>query len=113
LSREYVYGHPDKGDNDAIIIIIIIIIMTVINVNSTTIMWDRTVLAKSPDVIIHDEKETCLLIDIALPDDSNFNTKENEKLRKYQDLEIRDSRMWKVGTKIVPVIIGASETIKK
>jgi hypothetical protein len=85
----------------------------VINVNSTTIMWDRTVLAKSPDVIIHDEKEkTCLLIDIALPDDSNFNTKENEKLRKYQDLEIRDSRMWKVGTKIVPVIIGASETIK-
>jgi len=27
LSREYVYGYPDKGDNDEIIIIIIIIIM--------------------------------------------------------------------------------------
>jgi len=27
LSREYVYGYPDKGDNDAIIIIIIIIII--------------------------------------------------------------------------------------
>ena len=25
MSREYVYGYPDKGDNDAIIIIIIII----------------------------------------------------------------------------------------
>jgi hypothetical protein len=27
LSQEYVYGYPDKGDNDDIIIIIIIIII--------------------------------------------------------------------------------------
>ena len=30
MSREYVYGYPDKGDNDTIIIIIIII---------TTVIW--------------------------------------------------------------------------
>jgi chemotaxis receptor (MCP) glutamine deamidase CheD len=77
-------------------------------------MWDRTVIAKLPRVIIRDKKEkTCLLIDIALPDDSNANTKENKKLIKYKGLEVGFSRMWKVGTKIVPVIIGASETIKK
>jgi hypothetical protein len=77
-------------------------------------MWSQTVLAKLPGFIILYEKEkTCLLIDIALPDDSSVNTKETEKLIKYKDLEIGVSRMWKVGTKIVPLIIGASATIKK
>jgi hypothetical protein len=31
----------------------------------------------------------------------------------YKDLQIKVSRMWKVGTKIMPVIIGALRTIKK
>jgi hypothetical protein len=46
-------------------------------------------------------------------DDSNVNTKETEKLSKYKDLEMAVRRMWKVRTKIVPVIIGALGTIKK
>jgi hypothetical protein len=45
-------------------------------------------------------------IDIAVPDDTNVNTKETEILSKYKDLEIEVSRMWKVRTKTVPVIIG-------
>ena len=53
---------------------------------------------------------TSLLIDIAIPDDSN--TKEAEKLSKYKDLEKDASRMWKAMTKIVPVITGALGTIK-
>jgi len=36
---------------------------------------------------LHDKKETCLLIDIAIPFDSNVYTKENEKLSKYKDLD--------------------------
>ena len=61
-----------------------------------------------------DEKEkTCLLIDIAIPDASYVNTEETEKLRKYKDLVIEFSRMWKVRTKIVLVIFGALGTIKK
>jgi hypothetical protein len=43
-------------------------------------------------------------------DDSNVNA---AKLRKYKALDIEVSRMWKVRTKRVPVIIGALETIKK
>jgi hypothetical protein len=43
------------------------------------------------------KEKTCLLISIAIPDDSNVNTKETEKLK----------------TKIVSVIIGALGTIKK
>ena len=50
---------------------------------------------------------------IAIPDDSNVNRKENEKLSKYKDLEIDVSRMWKVRTKIVPIIIGELAKIKK
>jgi hypothetical protein len=51
-------------------------------------------------------------IAIAIPDDSNLNTKEAENLRKYKNLEIDVSRMWKLRTKIMPVITGALGTIK-
>ena len=62
---------------------------------------------------MRDKKEkTCLLIDIAIPHDSNVNTNEIEKLSKYKDLGIEVSRMRKVGTKIVPVITAALGTNK-
>jgi len=68
------------------------------------VITDRTILANWPDTVLHDKKEkTCLLLDIAVPDDSNINTRETEKLSKYKHLEIKISRMWKVRTKIVPV----------
>jgi hypothetical protein len=62
----------------------------------------------------HDKKEKiCLVLDIAISDDSYVNTKETGKLRKYKDLEIEVRRVWNLRTKIVPVIIGALGTIKK
>jgi hypothetical protein len=71
-------------------------------------MWDvpavtdRKILVKRPDTVLRDkEGNTCLMIDIAIPDDSNFNTKETEKLSKYKGLDIDVSWMWKVRTKIV------------
>jgi len=63
---------------------------------------------------LHDKTEkTSLLTDTAIPDDSNINTKETEKLSKFKDLQIKVSRMWAVRTKIVPVVIGALGTITK
>ena len=59
------------------------------------------------------KEKICLPIDIAIPDDSNVNTKESEKLSMFEDLEFEFSRMWKLRTKIVPVTIGTLETIKK
>jgi len=63
----------------------------VINVNGTTGIWDvpvitdRTVPANRPDAVLRDKTEkTCLLIDIALPDDSNVNTKVIEELSNYK-----------------------------
>jgi hypothetical protein len=78
------------------------------------VVTNQAILTHQPDIVLHDEKEkTCLLIDISIPDDSKFNTKETEKLSKYKDLEIKVSRMWKVSTKIVSVIIETLGTIKK
>ena len=51
--------------------------------------------------------KTSLVIDIATPNDSYVNKKETKKLSKYIELEVEFSRMWKVKTNILPVIVGA------
>jgi hypothetical protein len=64
-------------------------------------------------VVLDKIKKNCLLNEIAMPNDSNINTKETEKLSKYRDMEIAVKRMWKVRTKILSVVTGALGTIKK
>ena len=55
---------------------------------------DQTILANWTDIVQQDKKENaCLLIDIAIPDDLNVNTKETEKLYKYKDLKLEVGRM--------------------
>jgi len=39
--------------------------------------------------------------------------KKLKNISKYKDLDVKFSRMWKVETKIAPVIIGALAKIKK
>ena len=82
----------------------------VININGTT-YFGKYRLSKNENYyhtylqyycMVKKEK-TCLLIDIAIADDSNVSTKETEKLSKYNDLEIEVGRMWKVRSKVVPV----------
>jgi hypothetical protein len=92
----------------------------VMHVNGTTTTWDvpvvtdRTITTNRPDIHCTIKKENSrLLIDVDTPNDSNFITKETEKLSKYKDPEIEFSRMWKVRTEIVPVIIRAFRTIKR
>ena len=75
-----------------------------------TILWnqqmqtDRTIPYNIPDIIIRDnEKGTCMLIDVAISGDRNVIKKE--------DLTIEIQGMWNVKTKMMPVIIGATETI--
>jgi hypothetical protein len=47
-----------------------------------TVMWNfpvitgRKILAKRTGTVLHDKKEkTCLVTDVAIADDTNFNTK--------------------------------------
>ena len=44
---------------------------------------------------------------------SDISAKEFEKLNKYKDLETEISKMWKMKTEIIPVIVGALGMIKK
>jgi hypothetical protein len=53
------------------------------------------------------------LIDIAIPDYSKFNAKKLKNQASTKTWYITVSRMWKVRTKIVPVMIGALGIIKK
>jgi hypothetical protein len=85
-----------------------------------TILWnqqvqtDRTIPNNKPDIIIRDnEKETCMLIDVAISGDRNVIKKEAEKILKYKDLTIEIERKWNVKTGVIPVIIGATGTISK
>jgi hypothetical protein len=72
------------------------------------------IVAVGTDIVLHDRKEkNFLLISVAIIDDSSVDTKGNETLIKYKDLEIEDSGMLKVRTQIVPSIIGALGTMKK
>ena len=85
-----------------------------------TILWnqqvqtDRTIPNNKPDIIIRDkEKGTCMLIGVANSGDRNVIKKEAEKILKYKDLTIEMQCIWNVKTRVIPVIIGARETISK
>jgi len=80
-------------------------------------LWNHQIQSipnNKPDIIICDnEKGTCMLIDVAISGDRNVIKKEAEKILKYKDLTIDIQRRWNVKTKVIPVIIGAIETISK
>ena len=54
-----------------------------------------------------------MLIDVAISGDRNVIKMEAEKILKYKDLTIEIERMWKVKTRVIPGIIGATGTISK
>ena len=76
------------------------------------IQCDRDIEHRRPDiVVVNKEANTCQLIDVACPSDTNLVNKRNEKLRKYKDLRLEVARLWNKRTSIVPVIIGALGSI--
>jgi len=88
--------------------------------SKVAILWnqqiktDRTIPNNKPDIIIPDnEKETCMLIGVAISGDKNAIKKEAEKILKYKDLTIEIEHVQNVKTKVIPVIIGATGTISK
>ena len=54
-----------------------------------------------------------MLIDVAISGDRNVIKKEVKKILTYKDLTIEIQRMWKVKTRVIPVIIAATRTISK
>ena len=54
-----------------------------------------------------------IIVDIAVPEDSNALQKEIEKYEKYQDLARGIKRIWKSRTKVVPTVEGALGSVSK
>ena len=92
----------------------------VTEIGPVTILWDytihtdRTIKANRPDIVIKDHKQKkCLLIDMAVPADCNVSLKIFKKLSKYKDLEIEITKMWHMGTSIIPVVVGSLGVVGK
>ena len=77
-----------------------------------TIQTDHYITARRPDIVVVDKNnKTCQLIDVACPGDKRVKEKEDEKIAKYQDLAREIRKIWNMKVKVVPVVIGALETI--
>jgi len=59
-----------------------------------------------------DNNNNNILIDV-ISGDRNVIKNEAEKILKYKDLTTEIQRMWKVKTRVMPVVIGATGTISK
>jgi hypothetical protein len=55
----------------------------------------------------------CLLIDVAIPSESNVIQKDSEKKLKYKNLSIEIRRMWNMKCFVLPVIIGATGIVTR
>ena len=51
------------------------------------------------------------IIDVAVPGDAKVELKEKEKIDKYQDRAKELRKLWKIKTRVVPIVIGALRTI--
>ena len=84
------------------------------------ILWDflfqtdRRIEHRKPDIVILDKtKNTCLIVDVAIPGDHRIALKEVEKIMNYAELKVELERMWKTKTKVIPIVIGALGSITK
>ena len=83
------------------------------------ITWDMTIYTEKelkhnwPDItLVHKDTQKWTLIDITVPADQNIIRTEEEKVEKYQELEIRRIHGASKVT-IIPIVIGALGSISK
>ena len=69
---------------------------------------DGTVANSKPDSVMCDDGKG---IDDVTCGDRNVINRGAEKILKYKDCMIETECMWTVNTKVIPVIIGAIETV--
>ncbi|XP_066928605.1 uncharacterized protein [Clytia hemisphaerica] len=93
----------------------------VIENHQIKILWDFSIQTdhhlqhNKPDILIlHKTQRKAIIVDIAIPNDSNIATKRIDKIRKYTDLAIELKAMWNLDkVEIVPFVIGATGVFYK
>lgn len=81
----------------------------------TTLVTDRGVAHNRPDVTLFDkQKETCLLLDFAVPADENLARVYSEKIAKYSDLayQLREIHELK-SVNVFPIVISVNGLVEK
>lgn len=88
--------------------------------NDFHILWDfevqtdHAIEARRADMIVTDKKNNiCKIIDFTVPFDSRVDSKEVEKIEKYQDLAREVRKIWNKKVKFILIIIGALGTTPK
>ena len=80
--------------------------------SDSPIQTDKVTEHRRPDIVCIDEiTKSCLIIDIAIPGDQNTIVKEQKKIDKYQDLQIKLGKLWKLKVEVVPVVVSGLGTV--
>ena len=75
---------------------------------------DHVIIARRPDMIIIDKHTNkAQVIDFTIPYDSGVDSKEIEKMEKYQDLVRELKKLWDMKIVIIPIVLGALRTTLK
>ena len=76
---------------------------------------DHVIQHRRPDmVVLYKTKETCHLIDIAMPGDKMIELEEQEKVDNYSEPRWEVKKIWDFSqAAVVPVVIGALEVTSK
>ena len=75
---------------------------------------DLLISARRPDlIIIKKKKRNYKIIDFAVPDDHRIKLRESEKKNKYFDLVRELNKLWNMKVTIIPIVIGAFDTVTK
>ena len=90
------------------------------------IQTDHLISARSPDLRVikkkkkkkkkkEKKKRTCKIVDFAVLADHRIRLKESEKKDKYFDFarELKKQQLWNTKVKIIPIEIGAFDTVTK
>ena len=64
-------------------------------IRDINIQCDNVMETRRPDLILVNKKvKSCVIIDVAVPDDCRIREKEIEKVEKYQNLKRELKRLW-------------------
>ena len=78
------------------------------NIRWNFIQTDKVLEHRRPDIVcISKQNRECQIIEFAISGSQNIAIKEQEKIDKYQDLQIELQKVGNVKVMVIPLVIGA------
>ena len=65
-------------------------------------------------MVVNKQERECAIVDIAVAGDKRIVEKENEKVKKYQELKQKIPRMWNTRTvQVIKIVVGSLASVTK